>query len=181
MTCIIGVVSKGKVFIGGDSAGVDGNDMMIRKDEKVFKIGEFIFGCTSSFRMIQLIRYSFTPPKITPKRNIYEYLCTDFINALRECLINGGFAQKDMESEAGGVSLMGYKGRLFYIGDDYQIGEPKDLMAAIGSGAAYSLGAMIAMKGRTGTPPEKMIDISLRVAAHLSTGVRPPFTILHSD
>ena len=40
MTCIVGYLDKKtkKVTIGGDSAGVAGLDITIRKDEKVFKV-----------------------------------------------------------------------------------------------------------------------------------------------
>ena len=69
MTCIVGYLDKKtkKVTIGGDSAGVAGLDITIRKDEKVFKVDNFIIGCTSSFRMIQLLRFSFKPPEIKQK------------------------------------------------------------------------------------------------------------------
>jgi hypothetical protein len=36
MTCIVGLVDKGDVYIGGDSAGVAGLSLSIRADEKVF-------------------------------------------------------------------------------------------------------------------------------------------------
>lgn len=57
MTCIIGLIKNKKVYIGGDSAGVDGLNITIRKDSKVFKINKFIIGYTSSFRMGQLLRF----------------------------------------------------------------------------------------------------------------------------
>jgi hypothetical protein len=37
MTCIVGYESDGKVYIGGDSAGVRGLDVTVREDSKVFK------------------------------------------------------------------------------------------------------------------------------------------------
>lgn len=51
MTCIIGFIKNKKVYIGGDSAGVGGSHVTIRRDSKVFKNGNFIMGYTSSFRM----------------------------------------------------------------------------------------------------------------------------------
>ena len=63
---------KEKVFIGGDSAGANsGWDVRIRKYPKVFKVNDFAIGCTTSFRVIQLIRFSFKPPKINKNQ---EYL-----------------------------------------------------------------------------------------------------------
>jgi len=63
MTCIVGLVENGKVYIGGDSAGVAGLDITTRKDEKVFQKENMIFGFTSSFRMGQILRYSFKNPR----------------------------------------------------------------------------------------------------------------------
>jgi len=54
MTCIAGFVNKNEVWIGGDSAGVAGYNLRIRKDTKVFKVnGRFLIGYTNSFRMGQ--------------------------------------------------------------------------------------------------------------------------------
>ena len=58
MTCIVGLVHEGVVYIGGDSAGVGGMSLTVRADEKVFQNGEFLMGFTTSFRMGQLLRYS---------------------------------------------------------------------------------------------------------------------------
>ena len=41
MTCIVGLVHGGKVYMGGDSAGVGGYCLTVRADEKVFRNGEF--------------------------------------------------------------------------------------------------------------------------------------------
>ena len=47
MTCIVGIAHNGKVTIGGDSAGTNNwSQQTIRRDPKVFPLGEFIFGCT---------------------------------------------------------------------------------------------------------------------------------------
>ena len=35
MTCIVGLVHEGVVYIGGDSAGVGGMSLTVRADEKV--------------------------------------------------------------------------------------------------------------------------------------------------
>ena len=73
MTCIVGMVDKlaKNVIIGGDSAESTNVNIFIRKDAKIFQNGNFIIGCTSSFRMIQLLRFTFKPPKIKTK-DIYE-------------------------------------------------------------------------------------------------------------
>ena len=47
MTCIVGLVHEGVVYIGGDSAGVGGMSLTVRADEKVFRNGEFLMALGS--------------------------------------------------------------------------------------------------------------------------------------
>ncbi len=88
MTCIVGWLEGDDVYIGGDSAGVNGYyGKRIRADEKVFtKNGTMIFGFTSSFRMGQILRYSLTIPEQTKKQGDYDYMCTTFLDALLKVL-----------------------------------------------------------------------------------------------
>ena len=178
MTCIVGYLDKKtkKVTIGGDSAGVEELNIIIRKDEKVFKVDDFIFGCTSSFRMIQLLRFSFKPPEIKSK-NIYEYMCTDFINAVRECFKNGGYLQKYSDGdEKGGTFLVAYKNRLFRIENDFQVAESLNGIDAVGCGANYALGSLHILAKQNLTPKEKVLK-SLETASFFSAGVSKPFII----
>ena len=41
MTAIVGLVAGKSIYMGGDSAGIDGYDLVIRADEKVFTVGGF--------------------------------------------------------------------------------------------------------------------------------------------
>ncbi len=94
MTCIVWV-DNNKVYIGADSAGSGGWQIVTRIDTKVFKIWDFIFWCTTSFRMINILKYSFIPPKIRNTEDIYEYMCTKFINELRNSFGDWWFLEKD--------------------------------------------------------------------------------------
>lgn len=174
MTCIVGLLDKKtkKVFMGADSAGVGDMDIAIRRDAKIFKNGDFLIGCTTSFRMIQLLRYSLSPPKV--EKEIYEYMCTDFINAVRECFKVGGFLMKDTDGqEKGGQFLVGYKNRLFKIGSDFQVAENMDGIDAVGCGYAYALGALSALN----IPPKERILKALEASARFSAGVAKPFLV----
>lgn len=173
MTCIVGIVKNEKVYLAADSAGVSGLNLRIRVDSKIFKKGEFIIGCTSSFRMIQLLRFSFTPPEIKDK-DIFEYMCTDFINQVRECFKEGGFIQKYSEGdEKGGNFLVGIRGRLFQVESDFQVGETANGFNAIGCGANYALGSLHST--RDYTSPWIRLNKSLLAANEFSAGVSAPF------
>lgn len=176
MTCIVGIVKKEKVFMAADSAGVGGYDVTIRLDPKIFKVDDFLIGCTTSFRMIQLLRFSFNPPKMHPDTDIYEYMCTDFVNRMRDCFKTGGFTTIKDSVENGGTFLVGYKNRLFTIHDDFQVGESSDRFDAVGCGTPYALGVMAALHN-TDIEPELLLNRALEITTHFSAGVRPPFIL----
>ncbi|GAA2589955.1 hypothetical protein GCM10010435_80790 [Winogradskya consettensis] len=175
MTAIVGLESKGKVFIGGDSAGVAGLSLTVRADTKVFRKDSYIFGFTTSFRMGQLLRYSLAPP--SPVGNLDAFMATTFVDALRDCLKAGGWATKESEREVGGTFLVGVQGRLFTVYDDYQVATAADGFAAAGSGDEIALGALYATAG-TGLKPRKRVLRALAAAERFSGGVRGPFICL---
>lgn len=177
MTCIVGVAHEGQVWIGGDSAGVAGYDITVRADAKVFRVGPYVLGFTDSFRMGQLLRYTLDVPA-PPDRDLDRFMCTTFVDAVRDCLGNGGWAKGTVEQEVGGNFLVGARGRLFEVCSDYQVGLMRDDYTAIGCGAPYAIGSLH-MSGRNwqGIAPRPRVRLALEAAAHHSTGVCGPFTI----
>lgn len=176
MTCIAAVAHDGKVYMGGDSAGVGGYDLTVRADVKVFRKGPYVMGFTSSFRMGQLLRHSLKAP--APAGHIERFMCTTFVDAVRDCLKAGGFAASHHETESGGTFLVGVAGRLFQVDSDYQVGESRDRYDAVGCGAGYALG-VLHLSGRQGLlEPRARVRLALEAAAHHSAGVRGPFRVV---
>ncbi len=178
MTCIIGFVKNNKVFIGGDSAGVAGLDYHIREDKKVFKKKNMIFGFTSSFRMGQILRYCFVIPDHDPRKDDFNYLCTDFMDALIKSFKNKGYATTKNDKVLEGVFLLGYKGNLYQVQSDFQVAKIQRPFDACGCGERYALGAMEVMTKDDSQSPEKIIIESLKVAESYSAGVRGPYNIV---
>jgi len=181
MTCIVGIVDKkGKrVFMGADSAGSADNDLVIRKDPKIFRNKGFVIGCTSSYRMIQLLRFSLKPPEINEKE-LYAYMCTDFVDSVRKCFKEGGFIQKYKDGdEQGGTFLVAYKDRLFRIEDDFQVGEMFNGMDAIGCGGTVAQGALHILSNQN-IEWEDKITGALETSEFYTNGVQRPFIILNT-
>lgn len=174
MTCIVGLTDGGSVYIGGDSAGVNGLDLMVRTDRKVFRNGPFVFGFTSSFRMGQLLQYSFKPPHHEEGVETEQYLAATFIDAVRQCLKDGGYASKENETESGGTFLIGYRGGLYFVGDDYQIGMTACGFNAVGCGESFAKGSLFSSQGME---PMARVKLALRAAEEFSAGVRGPFHV----
>lgn len=174
MTCIIALEHKGKVYMGGDSAAVAGWDIQLSADPKVFQVGEFLIGYTSSFRMGQLLQYNLEIPE-NADGNDMRYLVSKFIPAVRECLKEGGYAKIDNNQEEGGFFLIGYHGKAYKVCQDFQITRMTDGYIAVGAGENFALGALAAMKIED---PEDAIFRALKVAEMFSGAVRAPFHVI---
>lgn len=184
MTCITGIAKHGVVWIGGDSAGTTAqNQQTIREDEKVFALKSetdaFLLGCTTSFRFIDLLKYEFVPPPCTDE-NLHRYMVTQFVQAMREVLKKGGFAKKDNEQEEGGHTLVGFRGTLYTIESDYQVGIPRCQYAALGSASDVALGSLFTTMHFLDMEPERRLLVALQAAARHYADVAEPFVMYHT-
>jgi ATP-dependent protease HslVU (ClpYQ) peptidase subunit len=177
VTCIVGIADKGRVWIGGDSAGSNGWSTHIRSDTKVFRNGPYVLGFTTSFRMGQLLRYRLQAPE-PDGWDIDRFMATTFVDAVRQCLKDGGWAKTDNGQERGGTFLVGYRDRLYEIEDDFQIGYTACGYAAVGSGYLVALGSLYAT---TGSDAAERVSQALKAAEHFTGGVCGPFTVLATD
>lgn len=177
MTCIVAVKDGDKVILGADSAGAAGHFSQARADEKVFKNGNFAMGFTSSYRMGQLLRYKLSPPDHDPRTHVDKYMVNEFIDAVRKCLKDGGYASKKDEEETGGTFIVAYQGELFEIQSDYQVMRPADPYCAVGCGYELALGALHATEGLEKQGEERVL-LALEAAAKFSGFVKPPFKVV---
>lgn len=176
MTCIVGIAHEGKVILGADSqAGDYAFNRRVRADRKIFRNGELVFGFTTSFRMGQLLQFGLTPPPINEGQPAYEYAVKSLIPAIRETFRSGGFMRLKDNREEGGQFLVGFRGHLFMVDVDFQVGESVDSFEAVGCGDCYAMGAMHASADR---PPLERLEAGLRAAAKFSSGVAEPFHFL---
>lgn len=186
MTCIAVITDGKRIVIGGDSAGVGGYSLIVRKDQKVFERKdesgtEWLFGFTTSFRMGELIQYELKLPKIKEKhrKDLYAFMVRKFIPALRDCLKKGGYARKQYEVERGGTFIVGLLGRIFEIESDYQVGEPLDNFSAVGCGHDLAKGSLYTSSGMKNL--RARVQLALEAAQKFSAGVREPFVILEIE
>jgi ATP-dependent protease HslVU (ClpYQ) peptidase subunit len=175
MTCIVGLVHSGKVFIGADSASAAGSTVRETALPKVFRRGDFVIGYTTSFRMGQLLQYVVE----IPKAEVYdlEYMVTQFAEAVRLKFKEYGFTKIDSNQEIGGTFLVGVAGQLFEIASDFQVNTYRDGMAAVGCGCDFALGALQALAHLS---PEERIRRALEVSDYFSGWVMPPFQVLEA-
>ena len=191
MTCIVGVADehRGITYIGGDAAAVAGHTLTL-VTPKVWRRHGWVFGGTTSFRMMDILRHSldidYELDRNTEGGELLRFMQTSFVDAVREVLKAGGFMKVENGVEQGGSWLAGYRGRLFHIDSDQQVTESLHGYFAVGSGDDTALGALYALKileeeAYLDLPGPAKITAALSAAAAHITTVSPPFTVLGSD
>jgi ATP-dependent protease HslVU (ClpYQ) peptidase subunit len=174
VTCIVGVQHDNRILIGGDSAGVAGYSITARADSKVFRVDGYVMGFTTSFRMGQLLRYSFRAP-VVDTWDVDRFMATRFVDAVRTCLRDGGWMKTDSGEERGGTFLVGVAGHLYAVHPDFQIARALNGYYAVGCGADLALGSLHTTRDQA--RPRTRVTAALEAAAHHSAGVAGPFTI----
>jgi ATP-dependent protease HslVU (ClpYQ) peptidase subunit len=173
MTCVVGLLDCGKMYFGADSAGFNAGTYAqgLVTDPKVGKVGEYIFGYTSSFRLGQLFLHAFNPPQAPDSYpgNLTKFMATDFIKAWKRVLAEDECSPGDL--------IVGVKGRIYRIQSDYSILESPCGYAAIGCGAPYALGSLASTLGMS---PGARLTSALNAAVLHSAGVLPPFNYAQS-
>ena len=177
VTCIVGLAHEGNVWIGADSAAASGWKVRVTSVPKVFARGPFIIGYTVSFRMGQLLQFHLDVQPQDGEASNLEYIVKRFIAAVRGCLKEGGYTTIDNNKEEGGGFLVGYRGHVYSVGDEFQVTEASDGFDACGCGGNYALGAIVALDD---LEPEARVRRALGIAAYFSGGVCGPFTVLSS-
>ena len=188
MTCIIGFVDKKKdcVWMGCDSLGSNGWTKAVEANSKAFHhflLKDVVIGSTSTFRHIDLLKYSdnlfqeidaFKKPEINHKD-----IVTVFIPKLITLFQNNtpGFA----DTNKGGNFLMGVKNQLFEIQQDYSVLQPLDGIAAVGCGEQVAMGSLITTtKYYPNLKPSQHITYALEAAEKYCCGVQRPFRIINT-
>jgi len=176
MTCIVGLVHKDKVYMGGDSCGSSVSSWTYVGNPKVFKVqNKFLIGCTSSFRMIDLLTHKLNVQREHPDDSDDLFMRTTFIEGVRNCLKEGGFA-KTSAPESGGNFLVGYNGKLYEVQGDYSILNCPDWGSSVGSGEGPARGSL--WTTRNDKDPKKRVQIALEAAEAVVPSVRGPMVIL---
>jgi hypothetical protein len=175
MTSIVGISRDGKVYIGGDSCGSGGQTWMHISSPKVFINGQFMFGCCGSFRMMDLLRYSLSVEPQNNKQNDAAYVRTTFISALRRLFKEAGFL-RDSPSDRGGNFLLGYRGNLYEVQDDFSVLDTPDWGHSIGTGEAAARGSLFTTRGDWDC--FRRVEQALAAAEAVTPSVRGPFVTL---
>lgn len=182
MTCIIAKVHEGKVHMIGDREGSNG---FIKHQydltPKVFKNGEFIIGYTTSFRMGQILQYSWTPPTKSLDDSDDKYIYKVVVDSIKKCFDDNSYGHKPKDEFIGGNFLLGWKGRLFEVQENLSVMEFAGF-ASVGCGCYHALASMKTLEviGYK-LEVEEQLATALLVAADSVSGVSKEYTYICED
>jgi ATP-dependent protease HslVU (ClpYQ) peptidase subunit len=177
VTCIVGLVADGAVWLGADSAAIGGSLMGIRApgDAKIAQVGPLLIATAGNHRAWQALRHHFEIPAHEEQHGDALGYLVHVADALRDCYrahgvgnIGGG------GEESPAVFLIGYQGRLFALYGDFSIGEFAEEYHALGAGEEVALGALYATPALR---PENRLEMALEAAERFCLEVRWPFVI----
>jgi len=177
MTCIVGMVSNDKVYIGADNIGSNNSQIQSRQDSKVFIKKDMVFGFTTSYRMGQLIKYQLIIPHRIDK-SVEEYMYTDFIESVSKLFETKNYSEISNNVQTGGTFIVGYQGKIFIVESDFQIVQPSDCYCSVGSGSSFALGSLYANDSSVNKLATTKIIEALECAEYFNPFVRKPFEIL---
>jgi ATP-dependent protease HslVU (ClpYQ) peptidase subunit len=182
MTCIVGLVKGGTVWLGGDSAATNGHlDRTIIKDPKVFVRGEIGFGVCGSPKVMDALAHAIEMP-VQIDGDDRAFLVSVLIPAIRDGLVKLDAAGQDSSPFGGGPGitfegavLLAYRGNLYRMESNFQLISGSEGYDSIGSGGALALGSLAATK-KMGNARKRVI--TALEAACGNAGVAPPFVIV---
>lgn len=154
MTCIVGIETQdGRVMIAGDMMGSNGHAKANYAQPKVYEHSKMIFGYTTSYRFGQVVELLLDDNTIyIPEKpsEVYGWLVRKFIPQLQKAI--------DDSSAKPGMMLIGLKGQLWKVQDDYSVLRPTHGFDSVGSGEAFAIGSMYTQVTNLGVMPKNLVD-----------------------
>lgn len=177
MTCVVAIRNDERIVIGADSAASGNNRVVGRRDKKVFKRRNLVFGFAGSFRIGQLLKYQLKIPKKPGNIGDIEYivniLISDIIKLLRS---NRLVRNNEMDCSL----IIVFNNKIFKVDSDFQVEVTTDEYTAIGDGADVALGSLFTANRAIGTRPfpDETVKCALEASAKYCTTVTAPFNLI---
>lgn len=168
MTCIAGIAQGGIVHLGADTQATADTEIFERADDKLFALGDYVIGFSGSYRIGQIIRYSFDAPVFN--RNVYdsehEFMVTNFVPTVIRTLKSYDVLGTERPVSMSGELLIGLRGKLFSVGDDFQVGMERSQYDGIGSGGLVARASLFSTADMLLSPAER-VSLAVRAAGRL--------------
>ena len=158
MTTIVAVCKNGNVTIGADSQVTDGSrPSMHAAMQKITKNNGWLIAGSGDSTPCDILQLMFVPPvpAVKERENLYKFMVTKFVPAMRECLEENGWKEDKDDKDSGFNMLFAFDGEVFDIGNDFSVLLNSDGIYGVGSGSPIAIGALYA-----GASVEKALEIA---------------------
>ena len=172
MTTIVGVQYKDRCVIVADNQVTDGEGRRFTHPDmkKIAERGAFLIAGSGEVQPCDVIQHIWSPPRLTAndKKDLYHFMITKVMPSMRKCLTDNGYDFNEGKGEGKDNEqrfhfLMAVGGELFDVADDLSVCRTNDGFYAVGSGAAYALGALAA-----GAKANAAVDIACKFSVYSS-------------
>ena len=182
MTCIAGIVDEfGKIYMAADSLWSDEHSCCATPVPKLFSAGELLIAFAGSPRTGQVLQHGLVVRYQKEEEEDMEYLVNFLIPKIISTLKGASamLAAHDIPLSQADL-LLGYRGNLYAVQEDFSIFQSPFPFYAMGSGGDVALGALYATAGYDGDPEERL-ELAIDIAAEFVPTVGGDVVHLNSD
>lgn len=190
MTCIAAVLDEDKIWMGCDSfVGNSHTHILLPQSEnKLFTtelmvIGgekeKMIFGFAGSVRDCQVVKHDLNLPVYNPDDEMSDikFVINRIIPAIKRThKSHGVLAVRDGVETSGSWFLLGWRKKIYCIGEDYSVVPASTNYLALGSGEDVAHGSLQSTEGLSIHPGERIVQ-ALKAAETNTNFVRAPFYV----
>jgi ATP-dependent protease HslVU (ClpYQ) peptidase subunit len=140
---------------------------------KIVERNKYLIGVAGRVIALQAIQNNWNPPALNAsfKGTLYNFIVTKIVPSLKMFIDDSKiFTEKEKDEGELFSILIAIKGEVFEIDEDYSVARRADGVYAIGSGADFALGALMA--------GASMKD-AMQIAASLDVNTHEPFVTLY--
>ena len=146
MTTIIGIELEDSCYLVADSQTTDDNGFIYNHPaiKKLSERGAFIVGGSGEVLPCDVAQHIWEPPKpsVKDKLDLYHFMITKAMPSLRKCLSENGYNFDETKTDTRFQFIIAVCGEIFDIDHELSVSKNKSGIYAVGSGAAYALGAL---------------------------------------
>ena len=166
MSTIVSLQHDGCIWMG--TGTVVHNELnIVSNNELIFMNEEFLIGVSNSDEYSQYIQHCFSIPSHSSKLSVMQYFVSCFIKELK----NSGITPTQS-------IVIGYRGIIFVITENFDIVVPKNNYVAIGKGSSVALGAFQVLRDIKDQAPIEKITRVLQATSEHCESLSTPYVIM---
>ena len=196
MTAIVGIHLNGVSWLGGDSLGSSEMSRIVVSQPKVFHspdTSKIIFGCTHSFRGIDILKYTSLIDEVDLMKDIFDhqFLVQKFVPKLQQAFSENGFlTATDNGQFIGSNFLIGTPHSIYEVQSDFSIIEANHAGSynSVGSGSCACMGFLAGFDFLLGLEdadlnidPQEILLAALHSAEVNTPSVGGPFHVVNTQ